>query len=293
GEIIPQVLRMVPSKRPRNARKFRIPTRCPECDTEVHKDPEGVFLRCLNLSCPAQVRERLAYFASRGAMDIDGLGPAVIGQLVDKALVRTPADLYAKLTMENVSALERMGEKSARNLLEGIERSKGQPLHRLLNALGIRHVGGHTGDVLAGHFGTIDKLMAATVEELEDIHEIGRVVAESVHDFFETAENQQLIAQLEKAGVNMEEGAGADAGGPRPFEGKTFVVTGSLENYTRDGIHDRIRALGGRPSSSLSAKTDYLLVGDKPGSKMAKAEKLGVRVLTEAEFEALAAEAAV
>lgn len=292
GEIIPQVLRMVPSKRPKNAKKFPIPTHCPECHTEVHKDPEGVFLRCLNLSCPAQVRERLEYFASRGAMDIDGLGPAVVAQLVDKELVHTPAELYTNLTLENLSGLERMGKKSAQNLLDAIEHSKQQPLHRLLNALGIRHVGGHTGEVLANHFGSMDKLMKASVEELENIHEIGHVVAESVHDFFDTPENQQLIEQLREAGVNMKETAAA-TGGPRPFEGKTFVVTGTLENYTRDGIHDRIKKLGGRPSSSLSGTTDYLLVGNSPGSKLVKAEKLGVQVLTETDFERLATEAAI
>jgi len=286
GEIIPQVLGPVKEKRPKDAKAIAPPTECPVCGGEVHQDPEGVYLRCLNLSCPAQVKERLRYFASRGAMDIEGLGPAAIDQLVDKGLVKGPADLY-ELKPEQVSELERMGKKSAANLIEGIAASKKRPLSRLLNGLGIRHVGGHTAEVLAGHYGAIDKLMDAPVEELTEIYEIGETVAASVHDFFDTEENRKLIERFKEHGLTLKEKA-SRVSGPRPFEGKTFVVTGTLENYSRDSIHDRIKALGGRPSSSVSSNTDYLVAGEKAGSKMSKAKSLGVTVLTEADFDRLA-----
>ena len=287
GEIIPQVLRAIRELRPKGARPFAIPAVCPECGGEVHKDAEGVYLRCLNLSCPAQVKERLRHFASRAAMDIEGMGPAVVEQLVDAKAVRGPADLYA-LTQEQLEDLERMGKKSAANLIEGIEASKARPLGRLLNGLGIRHVGGHTGEVLASHYGSIDKLMGAPLDELTNIHEIGDVVAASVHDFFHTGENRALIERLKEYGLTMREEMPAGTGGARIFEGKTFVVTGTLQKYSRDQIHDHIKSLGGRAASSVSANTDYLVAGESAGSKLNKAKQLGVMVLTEDEFERLA-----
>ena len=286
GEIIPQVLRVIEKLRPKNTEPFPIPKKCPECGGEVHKDAEGVYWRCLNLACPAQVKERLRHFASRGAMDIEGMGPAVIEQLVAEGIVRGPADLYA-LTEERLVSLERMGKKSAANLIAGIEASKKRPLSRLLGGLGIRHVGSHIAEVLAAHFIEIDKLMDATADELNDIHEIGGVVAASVHDFFETEENRALIQRLRDSGLTMTEGARAADDGPRPFDGKTFVVTGTLQKYSRDGIHDRIKELGGRAASSISANTDFLVAGEKAGSKLNKARQLGVKVLTEDEFDAM------
>ncbi|MBM3288526.1 MAG: NAD-dependent DNA ligase LigA [Candidatus Hydrogenedentes bacterium] len=286
GEIIPQVLRPIPELRPKDARPFAAPTACPECGGDVHKDAEGVYLRCLNLSCPAQVKERLRHFASRAAMDIEGMGPALIEQLVDEKLVRGPADLYA-LTTDRLEGLERMGKKSAANLVEGIAASTSRPLSRLLNGLGIRHVGEHTGEVLAAHYGTIEKLMDAPLEELTNIHEIGDVVAASVHDFFHTDMNRALVARLRELGLAMCEEAPTD-GGARPFAGKTFVVTGTLHRYSRDGIHDLIKALGGRAASSVSGNTDYLVAGEAAGSKLNKAKQLGVQVLSEDEFERLA-----
>lgn len=286
GEIIPQVLRVIEKLRPKGTKPFSLPTACPECGGEVHKDPEGVYLRCLNLSCPAQVKERLRHFASRGAMDIEGMGPAVIEQLVAEGLVHGPADLYA-LTQDRIENLERMGKKSAANLIAGIEASKARPLSRLLNGLGIRHVGSHIAEVLAAHFNAIDKLLDATVDELNDIHEIGGVVAASVHDFFETEENRALIQRLRDSGLTMNEGSRAAGDGPRPFDGKTFVVTGTLQKYSRDSIHDRIKELGGRAASSISANTDFLVAGEKAGSKLNKAKQLGVKVLTEDEFDAM------
>lgn len=285
GEIIPQVLRYVPDLRPKSAKPFELPTACPVCGGEVHRDPEGVYLRCLNLTCPAQVKERLAWFASRSAMDIEGLGPAVIEQLVNRNLVQTPAQLY-DLTVEQLEVLERMGEKSATNLAKAIDASKQRPLARLLAGLGIRHVGTHIADVLADHFEHIDRLMDASVEELEDLHEIGGIVAKSVHDFFETDENRDVIEALRNHGVNLEQQKIRT--GPQPFAGKSFVVTGTLQNYSRDSINDKIKRLGGKAASSVSKNTDYVVCGENAGSKRTKAESLGVPILTEDEFDDLA-----
>jgi DNA ligase (NAD+) len=289
GEIIPQVLRSVPEKRRKGAKRFPIPTRCPECGAAVQKDPEGVYLRCLNLACPAQVRERIEYFAGRGAMDIEGMGPAVVEQLVAKGLVRDPSDLYA-LTVEQLAELERMGVKSAANLIAAIDSSKSRTLARLLNGLGIRHVGARISEVLAGHFSSIDAIMSAPTEELIEIHEIGDAVAKSVGDFFGTPENKALVKRMKDHGVTVTEERVDAAAGNHPFAGKTFVVTGTLERYSRDEIHDLIKRLGGRAASSVSKSTDYLVAGEKAGSKRTKAEELGVRVVSEEEFESLVKE---
>ena len=286
GEIIPQVLGPVLDSRPPEATPFEMPSHCPACGSEAHKDPDGAFLRCLNLACPAQVKERLEHFASRKAMDIDGLGPALVAQLVEGGMVHGPEDLYG-LEAPAVSALERMAEKSASNLIAGIDASRKRPLSRLLFGLGIRHVGSHTAEILASHYGNMNALMAAQADELAEIHEIGPIVAKSIRDFFDIPENKALIEALRKAGVSMEEEREAGEG-PRPFEGKTFVVTGTLQKYSRDEIHARIKALGGRAASSVSKSTDYLVAGEKAGSKRTKAEQLGVTVLSEEAFEALA-----
>ena len=284
GEIIPQVIRYIPELRPSDAVPFPVPTHCPICHGEVHRDPEGVYIRCLNLACPAQVKERLAHYAGRGSMDIDGLGPAIINQLVDRELVRDPADLY-DLDVPTLETLEKIAEKSATNLVAAIDASKARPLNRLLNGLGIPHVGSHIAEVLADHYGSIEPLMKASANELEDIYEIGPIVARSIADFFETSENRRLIARLRERSVNMTQQAATAAAGPRPLDGKTVVVTGTLERYSRDAAHEIIKRLGGRPSTSVSAKTDFLLAGESAGSKLDKAKKLGVRILTEEEFE--------
>ncbi|MFP4499459.1 MAG: NAD-dependent DNA ligase LigA [Candidatus Hydrogenedentota bacterium] len=290
GEIIPQVLRYIPEAREQDAQPFSLPTQCPACHAPVHKDPDGVVLRCLNLSCPAQVKERLEHFASRKAMDIEGMGPAVVEQLVDRGLVKTPADFY-HLDAKTLASLDRMADKSANNLVAAIEASKSRPLSRLLFALGIRHVGSHVAELLAEHFGSIDRLMRADTDTLANIHEIGATLAESVRHFFDTPENRDLVQALRAAGVNMVQEQPAHAsGGPRPFEGKTFVVTGKLQAFTRDGIHARIKALGGKPTSSVSKNTDYLVAGEDAGSKLSKAQQFGVPVLSEADFTRLAEE---
>ncbi|MBI2425966.1 MAG: NAD-dependent DNA ligase LigA [Candidatus Hydrogenedentes bacterium] len=283
GEIIPQVLRHVPGKRPADALPYPIPAACPICHSPVQKDPDSVALRCLNLACPAQVKERLAHFASRKAMDIEGLGPAVVEQLVAKGLVHDPADLYA-LTQETLEGLERLGAKSAANLVEALDKSKSQPLNRLLFGLGIRHVGSRLADIVASYYGNIHALMAAPREELPHLEDVGEAVAESIHGFFQNPDNRDLVGRLHAAGVRMEM-VQKVADGPQLLAGKTLVVTGKLNHFTRDEIHERIVALGGRPAGSVSKSTDYLIVGENAGSKQAKAESLGVPVLTEEAFK--------
>lgn len=284
GEIIPQVLRFVPELRKEQREKYPVPTRCPECNTEVHKDPEDAVLRCLNLACPAQVKERLTHFASRAAMDIEGLGPALIEQIVSRADVHDPADLY-QLDSATLAGLDRMAEKSANNLVAAIEASKSRSLKHLLYGLGIRHVGSRLAEILAEHFGSMDALMAAQLDELKGVEEVGEVVAQSVVDFFELPANHALIARLRESGLRMEEQRREPSEINEHIAGKTFVVTGALTQFTRDVIHERIKALGGKASGSISAKTDYLIAGDKAGSKLAKAESLGVPVLTEDDFQ--------
>lgn len=284
GEIIPQVLRFVPELRHADSQPFPVPTACPECGTEVHKDPDDAVLRCLNLSCPAQVKERLTHFASRTAMDIEGMGPALIEQLVSRGLVHDPSDLY-HLKVDEIAGLERMAEKSARNLIAAIDASKSRSLKHLLYALGIRHVGSRLAEILATHFEDMTALMAAKTDELIGVEEVGEVVARSVADFFELPANQSMIARLQEHGLNMVEQRREPGETNAAIAGKTFVVTGTLTQFTRDEIHERIKALGGKASGSISAKTDYLIAGEKAGSKLAKAESLGVSILTEEDFQ--------
>jgi DNA ligase (NAD+) len=286
GEIIPNVIRIIPEERPKNTQPTEPPSRCPACQSDVHRDPEGVFYRCLNAACPAQVKERIAHFASRAAMNIDGMGPALIEQLVELGLVKGPADLYS-LDVATLSSLDRMAAKSAANIIAAIADSLTQPLHRLLLGLGIRHVGARTAAVVAEHFGTLDNLRCATSEELTKIEDVGEVVAASIHDFFEVEENMALIERLRAAGLNFEDETNQAATGIQVLSGMTFVVTGTLTNCTRDEMHERIQHLGGRFATSVSKNTDYLVAGENAGSKRTKAESLGVKILTEEDFESL------
>jgi len=281
GEIIPQVVRVA---RRHGRRPIEPPRSCPVCGGPVEKDPGGVYIRCQYPLCPAQVKQRILYFASRSAMDIEGLGPALVEQLVDRGLVKDVADLYT-LKAEDVAKLERMGKKSAENLVRAIERSKRRDLSRLITALGIRHVGAHAGEVLAARFGNMERLAAATVDELLSVEEIGEITAKSIADFFARGETQKVMQKLREAGVNMRSFKPHAARGP--LEGKTLVVTGTLKNYTRQEIEEKIKALGGRAASSVSKKTDYVVAGESPGSKLEKARRLGVPVLAEEEFERL------
>ena len=283
GEIIPQVLEVVKSKRPRGARKFKMPTKCPACGTKLFREADEVAWRCVNASCPAQLVARLLHWGSRGAMDVDGLGYKLVEQLVAKGLVHDIADLH-ELTAEQVTTLERMGEKSAENLLAGLEQSKARPFTRVLYGLGIRHVGIHAARLLARHFGSMARLHQATEEEIARVPNVGKVVAESVKHFFSDKENVALVERLAKAGLCLAE---EEAAGPRPLVGKKFVLTGTLEHLSREAATELILSLGGSVSSSVSKKTDYVLAGREPGSKFDKAQALGVKIIGEAEFTRL------
>jgi DNA ligase (NAD+) len=285
GKIIPHVVRVEKHERKKPLRKYVFPDQCPECATKLVKDEGGVYIRCPNLECPAQVKERIRYYASRNAMDIEGLGDKLVDQLVGQGLVRNYGDLY-RLQLDQLMGLERMGRKSSENLLSGVEASKERGLARLLNALAIRHVGARVAAVLAESFGSMDALMEAGVEQLGEINEIGPIIAESVHDYLHSQVGRKTIADLRRLGVNMESAAPA-AEGAQVLQGKTLVVTGTLQRYTRDEIKELIARHGGRAASSVSSKTDYVVAGEKAGSKLAKAQKLGVTVLTEEQFEAL------
>jgi DNA ligase (NAD+) len=286
GKIIPHIVRVEMHLRPMGAKTFRFPTHCPECGTLLEKDEGGVYIRCPNLSCPAQLRERLRYFASRSAMDIEGLGDKLVDQLVSQGLVREFADLY-QLTEPQLVELERMGEKSARNLLEAIQASKSRGLVRLLNALSIRHVGNRVASILAETFGSMDALQEADIEQLSEINEVGPIIAQSVYEFLHSGYGDRMIHRLAEAGVSLQAAMSDATLSNQSLAGKTFVVTGKLEKYTRDEIHTLVEQHGGRATSSISGSTDYLVAGEKAGSKLDKAKSLGVTVLSEAQFESL------
>lgn len=281
GEIIPQVISVNLEKRRGKPAKFVFPKKCPVCGEKAGKSGAEVAIRCLNPLCPAQLKGSLKHFAGREAMDIENLGTALIDQLVEKGLVKDLADLYY-LKITDIEALERMGEKSANNLIEGIEQSKRRPLARLIFALGILDVGVHTAFILANKFGSIEKLSQATLEDLEGIHEIGPVTAESILDFFHQASTKKLIKKLEAAGVKMDlvEKIAED----NPFRGKTIILTGTLESMERPAAEALLRKLGAHPSGSVSKKTDILVAGPGAGSKLSKAKELGIPVWDEKRF---------
>jgi DNA ligase (NAD+) len=284
GKIIPHVVRVELEKRSGQECSFQFPERCPVCQGEVGRDEGGVYIRCLNPSCPAQLKERLRFFASRKALDIEGLGPALIDQLVDQALVKSLTDLFA-LTVEQIEALEHMGEKSAQKIVESIHTSKDRGLTRVLLALGIRHIGERNARLLAGQFGNISALMSASEEDLAQIPGIGPVVAESVYSFFRSQAGIETIRSFDQYGVNTSEERPSKASATRPeFEGKTFVVTGTMERFSRTEMEEHIRRLGGKPSSSVSRNTNYVVAGSNPGNKLDKAKELGIEVLSEEDF---------
>ena len=285
GKVIPHIVRVEKHERKSELPEFRFPKKCPVCGTKVVKDEGGVYIRCPNPLCPAQLKERIRYYASRAAMDVEGLGDKLVEQLVEGELVRGYGDLY-RLTGEQLQQLERMGKKSAEKLLAGIEASKSRGLAKVLNALSIRHVGSRVAQVLAEHFGSMEALRAASVEEISEIHEIGDVIAQSVHGFLHSKYGEQTVDDLSSVGVVME--------APRrkimangALAGKTFVVTGTLRERSRDEMHALIERHGGRAASSVSKKTDYLIAGSDAGSKLKKAQKLGIPVIDEDELDAL------
>ncbi len=287
GDVIPEVVSVIKSRRPKGARKVKLPARCPVCDSAVVREEGEAVARCTGgLYCSAQRVEALKHFVSRRALDIDGLGAKLIEQLVTIDRIKTPADLF-QLEEEELAALERMGDKSARNLIEAIERSKETTLARFLYSLGIREVGEATASNVAAHFGGLDRIVEASEEELEKVPDVGPIVASRIRAFFDEEHNREVIARLQKAGVRWKETEPRAAPEGGPLEGKTFVLTGTLSSMTRDEAKDRIQSLGGKVTGSVSKKTDYVVYGDKPGSKLKKAQDLEVETLDEGRFGAL------
>ena len=282
GEVIPHVLKV--TKEGEHRRPFKMPKNCPECGSTIHKADDEVAYRCVNAACPAKRKESLRHFASRHAMDINGLGDKIVDQLVDKGLVKDFADLYT-LKLDDVAGLERRAEKSAQNLLDEIAGSKKKSLARLIYALGIRMVGERTGQLLAAHFASLEELAAAKEEQLFQVGEVGPKVAASIAEFFSEPANRQVIRKLEKAGVRPT--AEKREMKSQKFAGKSFVFTGSLANRSREEAGQLVMQHGGKVSGSVSKKTDYVVVGADPGSKYDKAKELGVPILTEAEFDKL------
>jgi len=280
GEIIPQVIEVKLDLRPPDTKPFRIPTNCPNCGWRVARDENSVYVRCQNPDCHGRLKERLRYFAGRDQMDIEHLGTALIEQLVDSGLVKDFADLY-KLTKQQLCGLDRMAEKSAQNVIDAIEKSKTRPLWRFIAALGIRHIGGHSAQILAEHFGSLEALMQADEQSFEAIEQIGPAMAQSIYEYFRNPQNRQLIEELLAVGVKP---ASAKPRRSGKLAGKTFVITGTLQNFTRQQAEQAVKQAGGKTSSSVSKKTDFVLAGEKPGSKLDKARKLGVEVIDEQQF---------
>lgn len=282
GEIIPEVLSVLLEKRPEGTIPYLLPDICPVCGAPVHRDENGAAYRCTGAECPAQLARRVVHFASRDAMDLEGLGPAVAESLIEAGLIHSAGDLY-NLRTEQVAALERMGQKSAENLIAAIEKSKQQDLSRLIYALGIRQVGQKAAKILAAQFQTLSNLEHADRNDLVSIHEIGPITADYMIEWFENEQSRHLLALLREAGVN-ETAAQKQPEQDMPFAGLTFVLTGTLEAYTRGEAKKAIEDLGGTVSGSVSKKTNYVIAGENPGSKQKKAQELGVSILTEAEF---------
>jgi DNA ligase (NAD+) len=280
GEIIPEVLSVVQEKRPEGMVPYRLPDRCPVCGAPVVRDEDGAAMRCTGVECPAQLLRNLTHFVSRDAMDIDGCGPSLLEQLVETGLVKAPGDLY-KLTEEQVQALDRMGPKSAHNLILAIEKSKSNDLSKLLCAFGIRQVGQKAAQVLSRHFGSLTSLTMASQEALAEVPDVGNITAQCIVSWFAQPQSQHLIQVLKEAGVNMD--SHAEPVGDK-FAGLTFVLTGELEQFSRKEASDRIQSLGGKVSGSVSKKTSYVVAGEAAGSKLRKAQELGIPVIDEATF---------
>jgi DNA ligase (NAD+) len=284
GDVIPKVVEVVEDKdHPRGTRKFHFPTHCPVCGSEIVRTEGEVDYRCVNVDCPARLRESLLHFSARSVMNIEGLGEAVVTQLMDRGMVRSIADLYS-LTEEQLLSLERIGKKSAETLLKEIEGSKRNPLNRVLFGLGIRFIGERTAQLLAEEFGSMNALMAASAEELERVNEVGPRVAQAIREFFGLSRNRELVERLRAAGLTF---TAEKRKKSSQLEGLTFVLTGTLPNLTREEAKAKIEAAGGRVSGSVSKKTNYVVAGDDSGSKLDKARELGVKVLDEAELEEL------
>ena len=280
GEIIPEILEVDFSKRPADAKPYFLPSVCPICGAPVVRDEDGAFLRCTGAECPAQLSRNIAHFVSRDAMDIDGLGSSIVDSLIQMGAIHSPADIYY-LTLDELKSLWKSGETAAKKLLAAIEDSKSRDLGRLIYALGIRQVGAKAGKTLAAHFGTLDALMEADMEALTAVPDVGAVTAENIRAWFAESQSQHLISRLREAGVNFESHREIT---DNRFAGKTFVLTGTLTMFTREEATEKIELFGGKASGSVSKKTSYVVAGENAGSKLRKANELGIPVLTEAEF---------
>jgi DNA ligase (NAD+) len=280
GDVIPQIVQVILEKRPPGTEPFRMPEFCPVCGAPTHREPGEAMRYCTNASCPAQLKEHLHHFVSRGAMDIDGMGAKLTDRFVDLGWVKDAADLYT-LDWNAVAELEGLGEKSAANLRASVEASKSRPLWRLINALGIRHVGERTATLLADRFGSIDALMNASLEEINAIGGVGEVLADSVFDFFHKEQNRAIIGKLRQAGVRMADADGVSPNGAAHLSGKTFVLTGRLGTMSRPQAEERLRRAGASVASSVSKKTSYVVAGEEPGSKADRARELKVPIIDE------------
>ena len=290
GDVIPEIVSVVEDKKKKRNKPFVMPVLCPDCGSAVIKSDEEAISRCTGgLFCPSQCIQSILHFASRRAMDIEGLGDKLVEQLFRKGAIKSVADLYT-LTQVQLAELDRMADKSAANLIEALEKSKTTELHRFLFALGIREVGESTARTLSTYFGSIEKLMDVSIEDLLEVPDVGPVVANNIHGFFVEAHNREIIKRLQASGVNWPQ---QDTNKPRPLDGKVFVLTGSLISMSRDEASDKLAARGARVSNSVSKKTDYVVVGDTPGSKAEKAEKLGVKIINETELLRLLEQAGV
>lgn len=280
GEIIPEILEVDFSKRPSDAPAYKLPCNCPVCGAATEKDPDGAFVRCTGIECPAQLSRNIAHFVSRDAMDIDGLGESIVENLIERGLIKSPADIYY-LTLDQMKSLWQSGETAAQKLIGSIEASKEQDLGKLIFALGIRQVGAKTGKTLAKRFGHLDNLMSATVDELKTVDDIGAVTAESISSWFSQPQSRNMIERLREAGVNFESKRIIT---DLRLDGKTFVLTGALSQFTREDASEKIELMGGKVSGSVSKKTSYVIVGENAGSKERKARELGIPILSEDDF---------
>lgn len=282
GDVIPEIVEVVKSKRTGEEKIFKMPRTCPVCGAQAVREEGEAVVRCIGIECPAKLYRSIIHFASKEAMDIKGLGDAIIEELIERKLISNISDLY-NLTLEDIATLKKNGKKFAQNLINSIEESKNRELHRVITSLGIRHVGVKLAKSLAKEYKSMDNLIEASLEELESKQDVGEITAESIYNFFKQGQSIDLINKLKQAGVNMT--LKQELGTDNRFEGKVFVLTGSLEKYSRDEASQVIEKLGGKTSSSVSKKTDYVLAGEDAGSKLKKAQELGVKIISEIEFD--------
>ncbi len=284
GDVIPEIVAVKKEKRTGEEVEFNMPKACPVCGAQAVREEGEVAIRCTGIECPAKLFRNLVHFVSREAMNIDGLGENIIQQLLDKGLIENIADIYT-LQFEDIASLKKNGQKFAQNLVDSINKSKENDLYRLITAFGIRHVGTKASKLLARKYKNLDSLIEASFEDLSMINDIGPIVANSIREFFTQEQTLDLIEKLKKAGVNTAVSSKEDENTDNRFEGKTFVLTGTLENYTRGEATNLIEKFGGKTSSTVSKKTDYVLAGEEAGSKLTKAQSLGITVLTEIQFQ--------